>query len=118
VQAAKAREFYREQCALLLSAIDEHFGSEATYMQPLGGGHVWLTLAMPIDERELVDEAARRGVACVPGAAMSIDRPRDVSLRLSFGYLEPDDLAEGVRRIAAAARAIQGRPARAAVAPV
>ena len=117
-QATRARAFYREQCATLLEAIDEHFGADAFYLAPLGGGHVWLTLAIPIDERELVEEAAREGVACVPGAAMSIERRRDVSLRLSFGYLEPDELVEGVRRIAGAARSLRGRPARSAVAPV
>ncbi len=117
-QAETARGFYRERCEVLLGAIDDHFGSEASYPRPLGGGHVWVTLDLPIDERELVEEAARRGVACVPGAAMSIERPRAVCLRLSVSYLEPDELVEGVRRIAAAAHALGTRRARAVVAPV
>jgi DNA-binding transcriptional MocR family regulator len=117
-QAERARGFYRENCAVLLEAIDTHFGSAAVYLPPLGGGHVWLTLDMPVDERELVEEAARKGVACVPGGAMAVERRRDVSVRLSFGYLEPDDLVEGVKRIADAARAVSRRPARRDVVPV
>jgi DNA-binding transcriptional MocR family regulator len=117
-QAERARVFYAGQCAVLLEAIDEHLGSAATYPQPLGGGHVWVTLDMPLDERELVEEAARNGVACVPGGAMAIERRREVSLRLSFGYLEPEDLVEGVRRIAVSARALSRRPLRREVVPV
>lgn len=117
-QAVRAREFYAEQCGVMLEAIDEHLGSAATYPQPLGGGHVWVTLDMPLDERELVEEAARNGVACVPGGAMAVERHRAVSVRLSFGYLEPADLVEGVRRIAASARALSRRPQRREVVPV
>jgi len=114
----RARGFYREQCAVMLEAIDKHFGDAASYPQPLGGGHVWLTLDMAIDERELIEQCARNGVACVPGAAMSVERQRDVSLRLSFGYLEPEELVEGVRRIAATARSLSRRPARREAVPV
>ncbi|HEX2128043.1 MAG TPA: PLP-dependent aminotransferase family protein [Solirubrobacterales bacterium] len=117
-QAARAREFYREHCAVLLEAIEEHLGSVASYVQPLGGGHVWVTLDLPLSERELVEETARNGVAYVPGGAMRIERSRNLSMRLSFGYLEPGELVEGVRRIATSARALSPRPARREVAPV
>ncbi len=117
-QAASARDFYREQCGVLLEAIDEHLGGVASYLVPLGGGHVWVTLDLPLSERELVEETARNGVAYVPGKAMRIERTRDVSMRLSFGYLEPDDLVEGVRRIAESARALSRRPVRREVVPV
>ena len=117
-QAERAREFYREQCAVVLGAVEEHLGSAASYPQPLGGGHVWVTLDLPVDERELVEATARNGVAYVPGGAMTIERRREVSMRLSFGYLEPGELVEGVRRIAETARALSRRPARREVAPV
>ncbi len=117
-QVAEARALYRRGCEALLEAIDERFGDAAIYEPPLGGGHVWLTLDLPLEERELIEEAARRGVACVPGAAMSIERRRGPSMRLSCGYLEPGEIAEGVRRIAAAAEALRRRPARRAVVPV
>ena len=111
-QAERARRHYRRGCDALLESIDANFGDAATYAEPLGGGHVWLTLDLPLEEADLVAEARRAGVACVPGAAMSIERRRDVSLRLSYGYLEPADLDEGVRRLAAAARTVGERGGR------
>jgi DNA-binding transcriptional MocR family regulator len=117
-QAEQARAFYREQYDVLADAIDRHLGSVASYIEPLGGGHIWTTLDVPLDERELVEEAARNGVAYVPGGAMSIERQRAVSMRLSFGYLDPEDLDEAVRRIAVSVAALSGRTRRREVAPV
>ena len=93
--AERARAFYRERLAVLHAAIEDSFGAAASYPEPLGGGHLWLTLDLPLDERELAEEAVRRGVAYVPGGAVRIERRPDLSMRLSFGYLEPDQLVEG-----------------------
>jgi DNA-binding transcriptional MocR family regulator len=46
---------------------------------------------------------------------MMAERPRETCIRLSFGYLEPDELAEGVRRLAVAVRAVRPRPRREAL---
>ncbi len=46
---------------------------------------------------------------------MMAERPRATHIRLSFGYLDPDELAEGVRRLAVAVRAVRPRPRREAM---
>jgi DNA-binding transcriptional MocR family regulator len=116
--AERARQFYRERLAVLREAIEEHFGPIAVYPEPLGGGHLWLTLDLPLDERELADEAVRRGVAYVPGGAVRIERRPELSMRISFGYLEPDRLVEGIRRLAATASSLRRRPARRQALPI
>ena len=116
--AERARAFYRERLAVLHAAIEDSFGAAASYPEPLGGGHLWLTLDLPLDERELAEEAVRRGVAYVPGGAVRIERRPDLSMRLSFGYLEPDQLVEGVRRLAAAASSLRRRPTRREAVPI
>ena len=115
-QLELANEHYRRGRDALLTAIDKHFGDIASYATPLGGGHLWLTLDSPVSERDLVEEARRQGVAYAPGGAMRIARSPHLSMRLSFGYLSPEELDEGVRRIAASLRALSVRPARRAVA--
>jgi DNA-binding transcriptional MocR family regulator len=117
-QAERARAFYRERCGALIAAIEAELGAIASWIEPLGGGHLWLNLDLPLDERELADEALRQGVAFAPGGAMRVDRHRDLAMRLSFGYLEPDQLAEGVRRLAAAIDVVTRRGLRAATVPV
>jgi DNA-binding transcriptional MocR family regulator len=57
-------------------------------------------------------------VTFLPGGAIMAERPRATHIRLSFGYLEPDQLAEGVRRLAVAVRAVRAvrpRPRREAL---
>jgi DNA-binding transcriptional MocR family regulator len=117
-QAERARRFYRDQCEHLIAAVEDELGSIATWVDPLGGGHLWVTLDLSVDERELADEALRQGVAYAPGGAMRIERSRDLSLRLSFGYLEPDEMREGVRRFARAVERVRSRAPRAEAVPV
>jgi 2-aminoadipate transaminase len=117
-QAERARAFYAERLDVLRDAIDQQFGSIASYVMPLGGGHLWLQLDSDVDERELADEAVRQGVAFVPGGALRIERRPELAMRLSYGFLEPDQLVEGVRRIAAALQSLSARPARRAAVPI
>jgi 2-aminoadipate transaminase len=113
-----AREHYRRGRDALLEAIGRHLGPIASYVMPTGGGHVWVTLDSPVSERDLVDEARRQGVAYAPGGAMRIARSPHLSMRLSFGYVTPEELDDGVRRIASALRSLSSRPARRTAAPI
>jgi DNA-binding transcriptional MocR family regulator len=117
-QAQRARDFYAAGLDTMREAIERHLGSMASYVEPLGGGHLWLNLDLALDERELADEAVRQGVAYVPGNALRIDEVADLQMRLSFGFLEPEQINEGLRRIAVAIRALRARPARRRAVPV
>lgn len=117
-QAERARGFYAERLAALKGSIEDHLGSVADYVEPLGGGHLWLELDLPLDERELADEAVRHGVAYVPGGALRIDQGPQLRMRLSFGYLDPPEIDEGLRRLAKAISALRSRPVRRQGVPV
>jgi 2-aminoadipate transaminase len=117
-QAERARLFYRDQCQHVIDAVAAELGPIASWVEPLGGGHLWVTLDVPLDERELAGEALRQGVAYVPGGAMRIERDRKLSVRLSYGYLAPDELREGVRRLAVAVERVRSRAPRAEAVPV
>jgi 2-aminoadipate transaminase len=110
-QIERATGFYRERYEALWQAVEEHLGGVATVRRPLGGGHLWLTLSERIDERDLYEEAVRQGVSFLPGGAMMAERPRRAHARLSYGYVDPPELREGVKRLASAVRAV-GRAGR------
>ena len=118
--AERAVPFYRERLDALLAALERELTPVATWIEPKGGGHLFVTLNDALDERELLEEAARQGVAFVPGAAMLPERPRRTHMRLSFGFLEPDEISEAVRRLGNAIRAVHRtrRPAAARSLPV
>jgi 2-aminoadipate transaminase len=110
--------FHRERCEALLTAIDKHLAGLATPTRPRGGAHLWLELADRLDERDLYAEARRQGVTFLPGAAMTPGRPRSTCMRLSYCYLSPEQLAEGVRRLGVAIRAQRRARAPREAAPV
>jgi 2-aminoadipate transaminase len=107
----RAREFYRQRRDALLEAAADQLSGLATMHRPGGGGHLWLTLAVAADEGELMTEAVRNGVTFVPGSAMIPEPVPGSHLRLSYGFLDQDKLAEGTRRLARAIRAV-GKQAR------
>jgi DNA-binding transcriptional MocR family regulator len=78
---------------------------------------MWVTLDEPLDERDLYEAAVREGVDFVPGGGMMPERPLGTHLRLSFCYLDPPQLSDGVRRLASAVRQARraAQPARAAM---
>jgi len=97
----RIRAALNERAELFLRALEEHLAPLATWTEP-SGANVWVTLGERIDEHRLYAEAVRKGVTFVPGSAMMPGRPPRTQLRLSFGYVEPDQLEAGVKRLAGA----------------
>jgi len=75
-------------------------------------------LLRPVDERALYREAVRQGVTFTPGGTVTVERPQLTSLRLSFSLVDPEDLDEGVRRLARALREVRRRERYSATVPV
>jgi 2-aminoadipate transaminase len=107
-----ARVFYRERRDALYEAVTRHLGGLVAVERPGGGGHLWLTLGVSVDEGELMTEAVRNGVTFVPGSAVIPEPDVGTQLRLSYGFLDPDKLTEGARRLGRAIRSVgeQTRP--------
>ena len=85
----------------MLEALDAEL-PDAKSSRPEGGYFVWLDLPDSVDAGELLARAERIGVTFVPGAeffpAGSGDG-RDAA-RLAFSYVSPDEIREGVSRLA------------------
>jgi 2-aminoadipate transaminase len=79
---------------------------------------VWVTLTQPLDQRALYTEAARHGVAFTPGDAITAERRSQTSFRLSFPLLEPEELDEGVKRLARAIREVRRRSRHSVASPM
>lgn len=116
-QRERARSFYQAGAEALLPALAEAFeGLPARLSNPLGGGHVWADLGGVVGERELYAQALREGVSFLPGSVATVGRPRATTMRVSFSYLDPEELREGAERLGAAVRALlERRPMRQAV---
>ena len=109
--------YYRERRDVLVAALDKHLAGEVRVTVPRGGHHVWATLVRPVEERVLYSEAVRSGVSFTPGGAVTAERPHQTSFRLSFSLVEPEELEEGVKRLARALREVRRRDRTAVAAP-
>jgi len=110
--------YYRERRDALMQALHRHLESEYDAVAPRGGHHVWVTLRRPVEERTLYSEAVRHGVSFTPGGAVTAERQQKTSLRLSFSLVEPEELDEGVKRLARALREVRRRDRTAMSAPL
>ena len=117
-QLAIGMPYYRERRDAMMAALERHLAGEYDAAVPKGGHHVWVTLRRPVEERSLYSEAVRHGVSFTPGGAVSAERRQRTSLRLSFSLVEPEELEEGVRRLARALREVRRRDRTAMAAPL
>ncbi|WP_372497978.1 aminotransferase-like domain-containing protein [Sinomonas terrae] len=97
---AESRSDYAERCAAMLEALSEYFPAEATWTTPEGGFFVWVTLPEGIDTYPLLYQAIDAGVVFIPGAAFTPSDEPSSKLRLAFSGVAPEQIHEGVRRLA------------------
>lgn len=98
---------YARRCEAMLESLERRLGDEVLTIAPKGGHHLWVTFRRPLDDRLLFSEAMRYGVSFTPGAATSVEGDGLSGLRLSFSLLDEERIDEGVRRLAAAVRAVR-----------
>ena len=93
---ARVVDLLRARRDAMLAALDEHFAG-ARWTRPEGGYFVWLELPFGTDAREVIARAD--GVAAVAGTEFTATSN---FVRLSYSFAAPDEIAEGVARLASA----------------
>jgi DNA-binding transcriptional MocR family regulator len=85
----------------LLEALEAHMPADAAWTKPQGGYFVWLDLPSGSDAAELLSAAEAAGVTFVKGSDFFPGgRGGRRSLRLAFSFVSPDEIAEGVEKLA------------------
>lgn len=95
--------FYRDNLRVLMDCLEREFGtgeaSAVRWNDPPGGFFAVLTVPFVADAEALTVCAEKHGVLWTP-MSYFYQRGGHHQLRLSVSYLEPDRIAEGVRRLA------------------
>ncbi|GAB3533372.1 PLP-dependent aminotransferase family protein [Arthrobacter tecti] len=94
------RALYSERCETMLKALAEHLPEGASWTTPDGGFFVWVTLPEGVDTYPLLHQAIDAGVVFIPGAAFTPSDEPSNKLRLAFSAVSPEDIKEGIRRLA------------------
>jgi 2-aminoadipate transaminase len=101
----RLRGEYRRRRDALLGGLAAALPEGSTFNRPAGGMFVWARLPAGRDADDLLASALGHGVAFVPGAPFFAADADPRTLRLSFTTHPPAQIAEGLERLGAAARA-------------
>jgi 2-aminoadipate transaminase len=96
---------YREKCAQMLAALEREMPEGTTWTRPKGGFFIWVTLPAGVDAVDLAPHARENLVDYIPGTAFFSDGSGRSSLRLSFSNVSPEQINDGIRRLASTVRA-------------
>ncbi|MGB8011670.1 MAG: PLP-dependent aminotransferase family protein [Terriglobales bacterium] len=100
------RKIYRERRDVMLQALQEFFPPAVTWTHPQGGLFLWVTLPEGLNMQAVFKSAIEQNVAFVPGDSFYANDPQEGSrhMRLNFSNAAPDQIREGIRRLAAAVK--------------
>ncbi|MEU1663462.1 PLP-dependent aminotransferase family protein [Streptomyces sparsogenes] len=98
----RVRDAYGERRDALLAGLGDALPEGSRWNRPEGGMFVWASLPEGYDATERLRVAVEHDVAYVPGAPFYPGEPDPTTMRLSFVTHTPDEIAEGLRRLAKA----------------
>jgi DNA-binding transcriptional MocR family regulator len=101
------RDALRERAQTLCRALSEHL-PDASFVAPEGGYFLWVDLPEGTDVGALFAAAAARGVQFVKGSDFMLEGGES-SLRLAYSGVTPEEIEEGVRRLAEAYDEVRAR---------
>jgi 2-aminoadipate transaminase len=93
---------YAERRDAMVGALPGTLPPGSNWTDPDGGMFVWVRLPGDVDTAELLPTALRHDVAFVPGAPFFAGDPDRATLRLSFTTNTPEQITEGMARLARA----------------
>jgi 2-aminoadipate transaminase len=103
---AHVQSTYRGNRDTMVAALRREL-PDARFEVPSGGYYVWLTLPEDIDGDLLARMASEAGVTVLPGSKFfapgEAEHPRN-HLRVAYSHATPDEIDDGIRRLAAAYR--------------
>ncbi|MFF9113765.1 PLP-dependent aminotransferase family protein [Streptomyces sp. NPDC014805] len=97
----RVREVYGERRDAMLAGLTDALPAGSTWTRPEGGMFLWVRLPSSYDTTALLPRVVRHDVAYVPGAPFYASAPDPRTLRLCFVTQTPEEIDEGLRRLAA-----------------
>ncbi len=93
-------EVYRQKRDLMIKTLQECMPAGVSWTHPQGGLFLWLTLPKHLDATQLLPKAIENKVAYVAGVDFYPDGNVFNDLRLNFSYSTPEQIVEGLKRLA------------------
>jgi 2-aminoadipate transaminase len=103
---ADGRVAYAERGRAMGESLKKRARGWAEWIPPRGGFYYWCRIKTPVPVSALAAEAAAMRVSILPGAACMADEPTESYVRLSFSYPKPEEIDEGIARLARVVRRV------------
>ena len=98
---ARVNELLRARRDAMLEALDRDLAGSATWSRPEGGYFVWVDLAAGPDVSDVLPRAEQAGVPFVQGPDFFVGGDGGHhSVRLAFSFVSPQQIADGIARLA------------------
>jgi 2-aminoadipate transaminase len=99
---ARVRDLLRARRDAMLGALETAAPNGATWSKPDGGYFLWVDFPDAVVATDVLDRATQAGVTFIPGTDFfPPGEGGEQSARLAFSYASPDEIVDGVRRLAA-----------------
>ncbi|MFZ3264606.1 MAG: PLP-dependent aminotransferase family protein [Terriglobales bacterium] len=107
----RVQDTYRVHRDAMVTALRQQIPG-ASFVVPHGGYYLWVTLPTNVDADKLTDRALQEKVGIIPGSKFfagtgpkGTGAPKN-NIRLCYSHATPEEIVEGVRRLAQAMRAL------------
>ena len=96
----------KERRDAMMVALEKYMPEGTKWVHPDGGLFTWVTLPGGVDTTKMLEKAAEKKVAYIAGAGFFVgDKEQGKScMRLSYGNVTPEQIDEGIRRLAELAK--------------
>jgi len=91
---------YGQRRDLMLNALEKHFSGKAKWNRPEGGMFLLVTFPPEVDTMKILPRALEQNVAYVPGEEFHMNGEGKNTMRLNFSNARPEQIEEGIRRLA------------------
>jgi len=98
----RSRREYRIRRDALVGALSHHFGERIDVGERHGGLNVLVRMTVGLDEKQIVQRAAREGIGLRSAAAYYSAPPAVPTFLLGFAALSAERITEAVERLSAA----------------
>ncbi|MCD6436457.1 MAG: PLP-dependent aminotransferase family protein [Clostridiales bacterium] len=96
----KIKDAYRKRRDIMIKTMEETFPENVKWTHPQGGLFTWVEFPEYINARDLMAEAIKKNVACVPGGSFFPNGGHENSMRVNYSNMTEDRIVEGVKRLA------------------
>jgi DNA-binding transcriptional MocR family regulator len=97
----RVRGLLRARRDAMLGALEREFPADAAWSRPEGGYFLWLDFPPGVEAAAVADRARAVGVTFVEGTDFFAGDEGRESARLAYSFVSPDEVREGVARLAA-----------------